>query len=1020
MGESFLYNISMKQRVYSIKTVVLCALITLSATFVCAQKWKYKPLPKGAKPVTVPHVVNPKWSRAMQGSITRASGVQVIRTHTAKEAARAAATASIKPSQVIAQTAPKPAVLPATEVVSEALPAVQDTGTNLTGMQVLATYFPTWRQELGGMFSQEQLDAIEKAFEDTDEWMFVQGEDGELTVRNQDEWNYEERFLTILQDSGVSFTERQIKQLLGTRGIRGFTLSGPLKTATLQGYMLAYGKIPRDRIKEKNKLVPTAQYTPEQQLETAVGVYYVRVVSAKHCPSHSVPLIAYIQALGAKYRTNAVPKTPQQYLEEMEDFVVRYSRIPRTEIVREGKKIKPADFTPQEKAEYQLAHGVNGILKRSQNEPTPISTRMAQLKEQFRQIAQASTPDQVLTEVEQFLAQYDRMPLFYLAPANETELTERKLAQRVNNAIKNNKPEYAPAVSRLRALKEANRTRAASMSDEELLSKVTDFIAWYNHWPRKTIRHGGNTLPLDQYSPEEQEEIQLGRAAEKRLQIRDVSQFPVLQKLANIKETYRKHAIVKTPEEHLADLEHFIAAYHRYPNTYILNPTPAQQAEMALAKNVAYNIHAFAPGNAAAAQLSAIKEQYRKRAIALSHQELYQQLLEYLHQNKRLPSEGPLYKSMWGRLDYATRNGGIEDPWLQKIYELKTTVQNAPEGKFTLTPDGQGGYILETEESALEEAEISTPQPVEEVAPVTPSVHTVRLRITEQTKNLIESVRDAAALERRKFSGWLRAMHEPENLPQIVDKNTFDALHTLSKAINFDHRNGQNRRAVTYLLKTVNNYVGALGEQPELSVFYKLIYRGKVDPAMLPSADNFHVVAEEQGLSWDGALAPQVEKVNRLLIQATKQGTPFSVYLDGDEEMLTTIRTEKNVPAKTIHQDLSTVLKHLLPPGYEVRIGLHEIGISGKDMSKFRRGYLHLHLEHASVPDGDMEGLLIDHSISLDVDVRRFAGRWNPRTKDFDPLWDKDIAQNYLDLFNSFLSDDARQTLQEMASSSSK
>lgn len=136
--------------------------------------------------------------------------------------------------------------------------------------------------------------------------------------------------------------------------------------------------------------------------------------------------------------------------------------------------------------------------------------------------------------------------------------------------------------------------------------------------------------------------------------------------------------------------------------------------------------------------------------------------------------------------------------------------------------------------------------------------------------------------------------------------------------------------------------------------------------------------------------------------------------------MLTTIRTEKNVPAKTIHQDLSTVLKHLLPPGYEVRMGLHEIGISGKNMSKFRRGYLHLHLEHASVPDVDMEGLLIDHSISLDIDVRRFANRWSPITQRYETLWDKDIAQNYLELFDSFLSDEARQTLQELAHPSVK
>ncbi len=73
-----------------------------------------------------------------------------------------------------------------------------------------------------------------------------------------------------------------------------------------------------------------------------------------------------------------------------------------------------------------------------------------------------------------------------------------------------------------------------------------------------------------------------------------------------------------------------------------------------------------------------------------------------------------------------------------------------------------------------------------------------------------------------------------------------------------------------------------------------------------------------------------------------------------------------------------------------------------------------------TVPDGDMEGLLIDHSISLDIDVRRFANRLNPATREYEPLWDKDIAKNYLELFDSFLSDEARQKLQETDTSSTK
>ena len=1052
----FPYTIGMKVWGYRLFTFSLPALLVTLSAGVCVAQNPVKELPQAMfKTKAVPYAVNPALPAALRenfatgvlrpseavaaqraaaanmlhvpaGTLNVPAGVQnapagntaagtTNRAQTGRVRLQAAPLAPTNPQRITPKRSKRMsgAVQEQSDFMEEQTRA-EDTGTNLTGVQVLQTYFPTWRQELGGMFSKEQLDAVEKAFAATDDFIFVRGEDGELKVRNKDEWDYQARFLTFLKDSGMGFTELQIKQLLGTRGIRGFTLSGPLKTATLQGYMTAYGKIPQDRIIENNRLVPAAKYTPEQQRETELGQYYRHVISANHCPSSSVPLVPYVQALAAKYRAKAVPKTPQQYLEEMEAFVARYNRIPRTEIFREGKKIQPADFTPQEKAEYQLAHGVNGILNRSQNAPTPVSIRLAQIKEQYRQVALATTPDEVLAEAEQFLAQYERMPIFYFAPANEAELTERKLAQRINHALQNSKPEYAPAVNRLRALKEANRTRAVSLGDEELLSKVTDFIDQYKRWPRRTIRHGGNILPLDKYSPEEQEEIQLGRAAGKRLQIRDVAQFPALQKLATVKETYRKHAAVKTPEEHLADLQHFIDTYHRYPNTYIINPTPAQKAEIALANNVAYNIHAFAPGNAAAAQLAAIKEQYRRYAVAMSHQELYQQLLEFLHQNKCLPSSGPLYKSMWGRLNRSTpQNGLYADPWLQKIYELKIAVQNAPEGKFTITPDGQGNYTLEMEQPAVEE-DVTAPHKVEELAPAAPSPNIIRLRVTEKTKTLIEAVRDHAALQRREFPDWLRTMHSAENLPQIVDQNTFDALHVLNRAINFDYRNNRNRPEVTYLLETINNYVGLLGEQEE--GFYKLIYRAPVADEMLPAAGNFHVVAEEQGMSWAGELAPQVEKVNRLHMLAVKEGTPYSVYLDGDDEMVTGIGIEPKVPAKTVRDDLQTTLKYLLPPGYTVRMGMHEIGVSGKDLTKFRKGFVHIHLEYAAPGELD-EGLQIDHSISLDIKAGRFAVWYNKYEREWEPFTDKVIAQNYLALFDTFLDDEARTFLQKLAGS---
>ena len=849
--------------------------------------------------------------RPLSGFSTNiARKITTLSTQTSRTGIPAAVQNSSVTSPNLQKNAPKlvtPTPLPTTEVGAAALPAIQDTGTNLTGMQVLATYFPTWRQELGAMFSKEQLDAVEKAFADTDEWMFVQGEDGELTVRNQDEWNYEERFLTILQDSGVSFTDKQIKQLIGTKGMRGFTFKIYFFRMKAVGFSCAKGIKPHAQIYRDNHQLKYEEMTPEEIQEVTVGT---GLASYRKHPA----VIAYMQ----KNRLRTENKTAEEYVA----LAQQYPTKPRSDIYRGGRKLTREEMTPEEIQEVYVGKGLDTHRKH----PAVIA-----YNQKNRLKAEAKTAEEYVA----LAKQYSTKPRSHIYRDGRELKREEMTPEEIQEVIIGLGLAHNANHPAVVAYMQRNRVRAENKTAEEYVALARQ----YPTKPRADISKNGRRLSRAEMTPEEIQEVNVGKG------------------LA----TYRKHPAV-----------------------------------------IAY------------------MQKNRLQTEAQTTEQLYAALMNHIKDYGRYPShrESSLYINIYNRLrrhQSTMVEGKYTDPWLQKIYELKTAVQNAPEGEFTLTPDGKGGYILEIEEPTLEEDEISTPQPVEEVAPVAPSPHTIRLRINEQTKNLIESVRDAAALERRQFPGWLRSMHEPENFPQIVDANTFNALHVLNRAINFDYRNGQNRRAVTYLLQNVNNYVGALGEQPELGAFYKLIYRGKVDDTMLPIADNFHIVAEEQGLSWDGALAPQVDKVNRLLIQADKQNTPFSVYFDGDEEMITTIRTASNASAKMIHEDLSAILKILLPPGYKVRMGLHEIGISGQDLSKFRRGYLHLHLEHASVPDGDMEGLLIDHSISLDVDVRRFAGRRNIRTKSYEPLWDKDIAKNYLELFDSFLSDEARQALQKLA-----
>ncbi len=117
----------------------------------------------------------------------------------------------------------------------------------ITGEQLINQFAPHWRQELFGLFTKEQLDAVEKAFISMDKQFFkVAGE--KVTYIPSEKWNYEEQFgielRAILEESGLSFTERQWKFIFGGSGIRVAPLAVPLKMLSTECYVAAYGKIP--------------------------------------------------------------------------------------------------------------------------------------------------------------------------------------------------------------------------------------------------------------------------------------------------------------------------------------------------------------------------------------------------------------------------------------------------------------------------------------------------------------------------------------------------------------------------------------------------------------------------------------------------------------------------------------------------------------------------------------------------------------------------------------------------------
>ncbi len=888
----FLYNISMKKWGYCLFSVVLSALVLGASANSAFALPKRLPKLTGKRP----RITVPKTPATRQLPPT-----PVVRPNVAAQVERAVTQPAVQ--------APQAAKAVTSAQVAPTTPAVQDTGTNLTGTQVLAHYYPTWRQELGGMFSKEQLDAVEKAFADTDEWMFVRGEDGELKARNKGKWDYEARFLTILNNSGIPFTDKQIKQLVGGKGIKGFTFKIYFSRIKATGFSHAKGTKPRSDIYINGHKLSRAEMTPEEMQEVMLG---------KGLAKHRNHLL--IQAYLQENRRIAERKTPEEYVA----LARQYPTKPRSYISRDGRILSREEMTPEEVQEVMVGQGLTSF----RNHPLV----KAYMKEN-RLHAEAKTPEEYVALARQY----------------------------------------------------PTKPRAVIYGDD------------------------GHRLSRAEMTPEEIQEVNIGRGLD------TYRNHPLVQ--AYLEEN-RLHAEAKTPEE-------YVALAHQYPSkprSYISRDgrilsreemTPQESQEVMVGRGlVNHRNHPL---------VKAYMKENRLQAEAQTTEQLYTALITHIKNYGHYPmdKESSLYQNIYNRLRYyqsAMVDGKYADPWLQKIYELKTLIQNAPDGKFTLTPDGQGGYTVEIEEPVTEE-DVSAPQKVEEVAPAVPSVHALHEHITEDTKNMILKVRDQAALQRHQFYPWLKDMTQ-HHLDQIVNKDTSDALWALNRAISFDYKAGQNRRAVTHLLQTINNYVGILGVDEELGYFNKIIYRGKLEPGMLPQADLFHVVAEQEGMSFDDTLAPQVEQLNKLAWQAYKQGQPLSVNFsdDDNQDMLTALEIEKGVPIQTVKQDFQTAIQTLLPPGFEVRMGLHELGLSGNKMTKFRKGDLHIHLERPATTEEMQDGFLTDVSISFDIKgLGRFVRKYNQNTGRFEPRSDKEIAQNYRTLFGAFLDQAAKDKLTDLA-----
>lgn len=180
-----------------------------------------------------------------------------------------------------------------------------------------------------------------------------------------------------------------------------------------------------------------------------------------------------------------------------------------------------------------------------------------------------------------------------------------------------------------------------------------------------------------------------------------------------------------------------------------------------------------------------------------------------------------------------------------------------------------------------------------------------------------------------------------------------------------------------------------LGRQADGS-YNRLIFRGERPES--PKLDDFHVVREVSGL--DNSLAQNVFKAK----------FP-SIRFWGDEERIMTLKLDPGASAAQLQQALSG----LLPPGFHIRLGTHELGLSGlllQDKIKFLNGQLHVHFEKSFAKEAGWEedDNASDVSLVVNIDVSTLVQNKSPKA----------VGQLYQELFGAFMDKKTRNTLRSV------
>ncbi len=291
-----------------------------------------------------------------------------------------------------------PHELPPTDILppdaTAALPNGLRPSDFFTGQQALNNLRPRWRAEMKFYFPEEQIEILEKTFKDTDAILFQLDENGNwlAPVEGSTSWDYENWYALQLKENLGSISDGQFKLLFGK-----FSRFDDVFTRLhLQAFLLV------------NKRTPKLSAPGEEGRLARHVKYNMNKRHSKFNPEVEEYVYGNLPAY-LRPGTKILGRTPEQVLTQVKNFIEIYKRLPSMAGGRE---------------ELSLRNAFNYACNRAKNLTDDTSRQLLRIKEQWsKEYAARKTPQQVLEEIEEFIAKNQRFPS--LAAEDEAERSLR-------------------------------------------------------------------------------------------------------------------------------------------------------------------------------------------------------------------------------------------------------------------------------------------------------------------------------------------------------------------------------------------------------------------------------------------------------------------------------------------------------------------------------------------------------------------------------------------------------------------